>query len=70
MPCGEDYDALAQAFVASVDATYGPHLEDFPLLATQHDVYAAMNAMVPDLVDDHVCPKTIESALSGADADK
>ena len=70
MPCGEDYDALAQAFVASVDATYGPHLEDSPLLATQHDVYAAMNAMVPDLVDDHVCPKTIKSALSGADADK
>ena len=34
MLCGEDYDALAQASVASVDTTYGPRLEYSPLLNT------------------------------------
>ena len=32
MPCGDDYDELAQALVASVDTVYGPHLADSPLL--------------------------------------
>ena len=69
MPFGDNYEEMATAFVASVDSVYGPHLKDSPLLATQHDVYAAISATLPDLVDDHMCPKTVRAALAGADAE-
>lgn len=68
LPPDEQFDTLAQAFISSIEGVYGPHAEDSPLLAGQHGIFMAMEALLPDLVDDHVTPKSIKAALTGPDA--